>query len=102
LKDSADRSPQPGKSVKVILGGGGGFTGGTGGGTGGRTGGTGGGTGGGGGGGGGCAIGPHCGAVVPGFTVVDANNCAVLACTCDADDGLDVDAAAEAAAGADC
>jgi hypothetical protein len=85
--------------VKVILGGGGRFTGGTGGRTGGGTGGTSGGTGGGGGGGG--AIDPHCGAVVPGFAVADADNCEVLARTCDADDGLDVDAAAKAAANAD-
>jgi hypothetical protein len=89
LKDGADRSPRPGKSAKVILGGGGGFTGGTGGGTGGISVGT--------GGGGGGAIGPHCGAVVPGFAVADANDCEVLA-----DDGLDVDAAAKAAADADC
>jgi hypothetical protein len=99
-KDSADHSPWPGKSVKVILGAGGRFTGGIGGGTGGGMGGTGGGTGGGGGGRG--AKGPHCGAVVPGFAVADADDCEVLAHTCDADVGLDVDAVAEAAADADC
>jgi hypothetical protein len=89
--------PRPGKSAKVILGGGGRFTGGTGGGTGCGTGGGTGGTGGGTGGGGGGAIGPHCGAVVPGFAVADADDCEVLA-----DDGLDVDVATEAAANADC
>jgi hypothetical protein len=35
--------------------------------------------------------------VVPGFAVADADDCEVLA-----DDGLDVDAAAKAAADADC